>query len=113
PEETEMLIAGAQDQVTPLINAGWQPIPLAFTDHPDVWIERFGDQAFTVHNWGDQPADFALSIDLHSAEFSSTDLTVYDSISESFIQATVTGEGYLQFSSQLEPNRTAIYWLDQ
>jgi len=112
PAETEALIAWAQNQATPLINIGWQPIPLAFTDHPDVWVERFGDQALTVHNWSDEPADFTLSVDLHTPEFSSTDLTVYESVSQSFILATVTGEGYMQINAQLEPGRTAVYWLD-
>lgn len=96
-----------------MLELGWQSITYAFTDHPDVWVERFGNQAFTVHNWGDEPADFPLSVDLHTPEFPSTDLTVYESISEGFITATVTGEGYMQFKGQLEPNRTAVYWLDK
>ncbi len=112
PAETEELLTWAQSQVTPLVNLGWQPIPLAFTDHPDVWIERFGDQAITVHNWSDEAAEFTLSVDLHTPEFSSTDLTVSESISGDFILATVTGEGYLQINGHLEPGRTAVYWLD-
>lgn len=75
-------------------------------------MERFGDQALTVHNWSDEPENFTLSVDLHTPEFSSTDLTVYESISQSFILATVTGEGYLQIKGRLDPSRTAIYWLE-
>ncbi len=112
PTETETLITWGQGQTTPLVNLGWQPIPLAFTDHPEVWVERFGDQALTVHNWSDEPAEFTVFVDLHTPEFSSIDLTVYESISQSFILATVTGEGYLQLKGRLDPSRTAVYWLD-
>ena len=112
PPETDELLTWAQSQVAPLIDLGWQPITHAFTDHPDVWVERFGDKAFTVHNWGSEPADFTLSVDLHTSEFSSTDLTVSESVSNSFIIATVTGDGYMQLNGHLEPSRTAVYWLD-
>ncbi|RME76126.1 MAG: hypothetical protein D6784_06525, partial [Chloroflexi bacterium] len=55
PDGTEKQIDRARAMVNSFMHLGWQPVTLAVTDHPDVWVERFGNRIFTVHNWGDAP----------------------------------------------------------
>jgi hypothetical protein len=47
--------------------AGWEPVTMATTDSPDVWVERYGTGKtvyFTVFNAGKVAADAKLRVDL-------------------------------------------------
>jgi hypothetical protein len=51
-----------------LSSAGWEPIPYARTDNPNVAIERFGDMGmwdlhFTLRNYTDAPAEVTVTLD--------------------------------------------------
>jgi hypothetical protein len=51
-----------------LDEAGWEPVPCATVDPPDVRIERYGsfergNLAFTLHNPGDRPCEARLILD--------------------------------------------------
>ncbi|MFQ5407419.1 MAG: hypothetical protein ACE5FI_03225 [Anaerolineales bacterium] len=111
PTGYEALLEWGQDQVKAFIPLGWQPIPLAHTDHSDVWVERFGNEVFTVHNWGDAPTDFTLTIDLDALGLEAANLQITESVSGESITAGTSGDGSLQISAHLEPGRTAVYWL--
>ncbi|MFQ5614203.1 MAG: carbohydrate binding domain-containing protein, partial [Anaerolineae bacterium] len=113
PGGAEAILAWQQEQMRPLAALGWQPIPQATTDHPDVWVERFGERAFTVHNWGEAPATFTLTIDLAALGQEAAGLSVVETVSGDTVPAAVTAEGHLQIGGQLEPGRTAVYWLSR
>ncbi|NOY98098.1 MAG: hypothetical protein GXP40_02700 [Chloroflexi bacterium] len=109
--ELEDILAWANTQSKPLAALGWQPIPYASTDQPDVWVERYGTQAFAVHNWGDAPLDFTLTIDLSAIGQSAEGLLATESISGENVSITIASDGSIQISGRLEPGRTAVYWL--
>jgi len=112
PSGWEDALDWQHEQVRPLLSFGWQPVTYAVSDHPDVWVERFGFQAFTVHNWGDAPTDFTLTIDLAALGISADGLTVTESVSEGTIDSYgLSDSGNLEIQGRLEPGRTAVYWL--
>jgi hypothetical protein len=43
---------------------GWEPLTYARTDNPDVTVERFGKDVFTVYNWWEEPVVYTLSVNL-------------------------------------------------
>ena len=111
PADYEALLEWAQAQADALIPLGWQPFPLAHTDHPDVWVERFGNEVFTVHNWGAAPADFTLTIDVDALGLEAASLQITESVSGERIPAGTSGDGSPQISARLKPCSPAIYWL--
>jgi len=51
-----------------LSRAGWEPIPYARTDSPNVVIERFGDMGmwdlhFTLRNYSNEPTEVTVALD--------------------------------------------------
>ncbi|MFQ5399428.1 MAG: carbohydrate binding domain-containing protein [Anaerolineae bacterium] len=111
PTDSSALLTQAQPEAEALLGQGWQPITLAHTNHPDVWVERFGTTAFTTHNWGNSSAKFTLTIDLAALGLSAETFTVTESLTGKNVAATVTTNGALQISGHLDPDRTAVYWL--
>ncbi|HLK56704.1 MAG TPA: hypothetical protein VKU00_09075 [Chthonomonadaceae bacterium] len=49
--------------------AGWEPVTYAGSDHPKVYVERFGSRLFTVMNEENKPADSIVNIDIHALGF--------------------------------------------
>ena len=54
--------------IKPIAEAGWEPMTLARTDDPAVWVERFGRGPetglyFTVMNTADEAKQVTLSLD--------------------------------------------------
>ena len=43
--------------------AGWEPITLAHSDHPRVYLERFGTRYLTVFNDSPQPQTATITLD--------------------------------------------------
>lgn len=43
--------------------AGWEPVPLARTDAPEIRVERFGERYLTVFNEGTSPRIFTLRLE--------------------------------------------------
>ncbi len=113
PPAAEDWLAWEHTLVRPLLALGWQPIPYAETDASQVWVERFGDRAFTVYNAGEQPASFTLRIHLASLGLDPQGLTVTEAVSATPVDFTVTPEGDLLLQGHLDPGRTAVYWLEQ
>ncbi|RMG97903.1 MAG: hypothetical protein D6706_07900, partial [Chloroflexi bacterium] len=109
PDGYEAVLDWAQAQVKPLMQQGWQPLTLAATDNPDVWVERFGNGYFTVHNWGEAAADFTLTIDAPALGLDAASLTVTETTSGTAVTATLTPDGKLQISGRLDGGRTAVY----
>ena len=64
---------------------GWEPLTYAATDHPDVAVERFGGDVFTVYNWGTALVSYTLRIDLAALEMDApaavTELTGGETVS--------------------------------
>jgi hypothetical protein len=52
--------------VKALSAAGWEPIPYARTNHPSVYVERFGREFLTVMNDGGKELEATVSVDLES-----------------------------------------------
>jgi hypothetical protein len=52
--------------IKPVAEAGWQPVTLATSDNPHVWIERFGEVGqpvyLTVRNNGDTPQTAKITL---------------------------------------------------
>jgi len=112
PEGYEARLAWAQGKVAAFSALGWQPVTLATTDTPDVWVERFGETVFTVHNWGNAPAAFTLTIDAAALGLDTTALTVTEAVSGETAAVSVTSDGELQIDGRLKAGRTAVYRLD-
>jgi len=111
PASAAKTLTWLNEQVKPLILLGWQPIPYATIDHADVWVERFGNHAFTVHNWGDKPADFTLTIDLTALGIDPAGLHITESVSGTTVEGTVTAAGLLEIHGHLDASHTAVYWI--
>jgi hypothetical protein len=46
-----------------LSQAGWQPVTLAHSSNPNIWIERYGSKYFTILNPTDRLQSTAITID--------------------------------------------------
>jgi len=112
PDGYEETLAWAQSETTRLIALGWQPITYARSSHPDVWVERFGKQAFTTFNWGDAPVDFVLTIDAAALGLETADLQITEAVSGEGVSFRINVDGSLEISGRLEPGRAAVYWLE-
>ena len=106
--------AGAEEALeryTALVRAyngrGWEPVTYAHTDHPDVAVERFGSDVFTVHNWGDAPATYTLQVDLAALDLGApsgvSELTTGEAVS-----FTIEG-GDLLIQDTLESGQTHVF----
>jgi hypothetical protein len=81
--------------------AGWQPITLARSDNPQLWLERFGDRFLTVFNATSeqQEARIASGIGAQSA---------YEHVKQKEQPGQRTnGEGYV-FNISLDPEEVAL-----
>jgi len=45
-----------------LAEAGWRPMTAAWSSHPQVYVERFGDRYLTVFNDSSEPADAEITL---------------------------------------------------
>ena len=111
PDGYDSQIDRARAVVNRFAHLGWQPVTLAATDHPDVWVERFGDRVFTVHNWGDAPTDFSLTIDTPALGLDAASLSVTEEVSGEAVAVAVLPDGRLRVDSRLDAGKTAVYRL--
>jgi hypothetical protein len=110
-EDMENILEWANTQSKPLATLGWEAIPYATTDTPDIWVERYGQQAFTVHNWSNVAQNFTLTIDLTALAQKDKELNITESIRGETVTFTLRNDGTLQINGHLDPGRTAVYWL--
>ena len=98
-----------------LSDAGWEPIPYATCDNPDIKFERYGSiddgVYYTVGNIGSEVRNGALTIDLSKLGFDGTQVEVKELVTDrASIQDAQDGKLYLPVVS-LNPHDTQVYRL--
>ncbi len=88
---------------------GWEPLTYARTDHPDVAVERFGDEVFTLYNWGDAAATYTLRVDL-AALGRGAPAAVTESTANAAVEFTVEGQT-LVIQDTLAPGQVHVFRL--
>jgi len=101
--------------VTTLSDAGWEPIPYATCDNPDIKFERYGsiDEGlyYTVGNIGSEVRSGALTIDLSKLGFDGTQVEVRELVTDrACMQDVPDGKLYLSIVS-LNLHDTRVYRL--
>ena len=97
---------------------GWEPITRAFTGHPQVLAERFGEYSqgellFTVMNTGSEPLRTSLSVDYRAiglTDEQAAALSVSDMLGDTPAEAAVQ-EGKLHIALSLEGGAVAALLL--
>jgi hypothetical protein len=93
--------------------AGWESIPYATCDNPDIKFERYGysDEGlyYTVGNSGSDVVSGVLSIDLTKLGFDGTVVEVKELVTSiTYTQEVMDGELHIAVTS-LEPHDTLVY----
>lgn len=98
-------------QYVPIIqevaDSGWQPLTLAQTDTPDLWLERFGDGDpvyLTVFNPGSEERSATITLDPRLAASAAAQL--WDLLSGQPVTWTTPGAS---FSVRLGPEDVGVY----
>jgi hypothetical protein len=93
--------------------AGWEPIPYATCDNPNIRFERYGSIAeglyHTVSNSGSEAGSGALTIDLSKLGFDGTHVGVRELVTDTaYMKGVHDGKLSLAITS-LNPHDTRVY----
>jgi hypothetical protein len=91
--------------------AGWEPVTWAHSDNPAVWIERYGEEGYTVLNSTDSPQDCVLTIDCRrlfpGRQLGSDKWKALDLLSNSALEMHWDA-GQISFHLRLKPSETRV-----